>query len=204
MQGIGSSHLPTPPFFFSHKTACLTFKNYRNKKETLSQNYRRLGLTAKLGKATGGMEAHPSAPASQDPLAVSQAASTRSAIRSVKVERDAEGKIVKVIRRDNPLNDPLNDLTDSEDDEEEGAQQQQIETKRELKVVDLLEQQASVPTESHKRHQSARERVWLERLLAKHGDDIVAMSRDLKLNPMQQTVGEIKKKLKVYQKESGN
>lgn len=153
------------------------------------------------------MEAHPSAPASQDPLAVSQAASTRSAIRSVKVERDAEGNIVKVIRRDNPLNDPLNDLTDSEDDEEQDAQQNETTTdnsRRELKVVDLLEQQASVPTESHKRHQSAREREWLEKLLAKHGDDVVAMSRDLKLNPMQQTVGEIKKKLKVYQKESGN
>lgn len=187
----------------------------RNKKETLSQNYRRLGLTAKLGKATGGMEAHPSAPASQDPLAVSQAASTRSAIRSVKVERDADGNIVKVIRRDNPLNDPLNELTDSDDDddddeqeEEEGArrqqQQQHQDGHREMKVVDLLEQQASIPTESHKRHQSAREREWLERLLAKHGDDVAAMSRDLKLNPMQQTVGEIKKKLKVYRQESGN
>lgn len=155
------------------------------------------------------MEAHPSAPASQDPLAVSQAASTRSAIRSVKVERDAEGKIIKVIRRDNPLNDPLNDLTDSEDDDGQDAQQQnENETtgnsKRELKVVDLLEQQASVPTESHKRHQSAREREWLETLLVKHGDDVAAMSRDLKLNPMQQTVGEIKKKLKVYRQESGN
>lgn len=180
----------------------------RNKKETLSQNYRRLGLTAKLGKATGGMEAHPSAPASQDPLAVSQAASTRSAIRSVKVERDAEGKIVKVIRRDNPLNDPLNEITDSEDDddddEQNGGAQQHQDGNREVKVVDLLEQQASIPTESHKRHQSAREREWLERLLAKHGDDVAAMSRDLKLNPMQQTVGEIKKKLKVYRQESGN
>lgn len=155
------------------------------------------------------MEAHPSAPASQDPLAVSQAASTRSAIRSVKVERDAEGKIVKVIRRDNPLNDPLNDITDSDDDDDDEQdaqeqQQQQNDTKRELKVVDLLEQQASLPTESYKRHQSAREREWLERLLAKHGDDVAAMSRDLKLNPMQQTVGEIKKKLKVYRQESGN
>ncbi|KAJ4388774.1 Ribosome biogenesis protein Nop16 [Gnomoniopsis smithogilvyi] len=173
-----------------------------NKKETLSQNYRRLGLTAKLGKATGGMEAHPSAPASQDPLAVSQAAGTRSAIRSVKVERDAEGKIVKVLRRENPLNDPLNEISDDENDDE--AERTEEEEQREVKVVDLLEQQASVPTESHKRHQSAREREWLERLIAKHGDDVAAMSRDLKLNPMQQTVGEIKKKLKVYRQELGN
>ncbi|KAJ4407861.1 Nucleolar protein 16 [Gnomoniopsis sp. IMI 355080] len=176
-----------------------------NKKETLSQNYRRLGLTAKLGKATGGMEAHPSAPASQDPLAVSQAAGTRSAIRSVKVERDAEGNILKVLRRENPLNDPLNDISDSDDDAQRtGEEEQSGKEEREVKIVDLLEQQASVPTESHKRHQSAREREWLQRLLAKHGDDVAAMSRDLKLNPMQQTVGEIKKKLKVYRQESAN
>lgn len=158
------------------------------------------------------MEAHPSAPASQDPLAVSQAAGTRSAIRSVKVERDAEGNIVKVLRRENPLNDPLNDISDCDDDDDDDEGTQRMTGKegksdneeREVKVVDLLEQQASVPTESHKRHQSAREREWLERLLAKHGDDVAAMSRDLKLNPMQQTVGEIKKKLKVYRQESGN
>lgn len=156
------------------------------------------------------MEAHPSAPASQDPLAVSQAAGTRSAIRSVKVERDAEGNIVKVLRRENPLNDPLNDISDASDDDKDDQQQKQQQTgqekneKREVKVVDLLEQQASMPTESHKRHQSAREREWLERLITKHGDDISAMSRDPKLNPMQQTVGQIKKKLKVYRQESGN
>lgn len=155
------------------------------------------------------MEAHPSAPASQDPLAVSQASGTRSAIRSVKVERDAEGKIVKVIHRDNPLNDPLNDIdfSSDEDDDDKDVQQQTEATgkqPREMKIVDLLEQQASVPTESHKRHQSAREREWIERLVAKHGDNVAAMARDGKLNPMQQTVGEIKKKLKTYRQESGN
>lgn len=155
------------------------------------------------------MEAHPSAPASQDPLAVSQAASMRSAIRSVKVERDAEGKIVKVLRRDNPLNDPLNDV-DSDGDEDADAQNGTTagagvrNGKRETtRVVDLLEQQANVPTESHKRHQSAREKEWIERLVARHGDDVAAMARDAKLNPMQQTVGEIKKKLKTY-RQSGN
>ncbi|CAN8095420.1 unnamed protein product [Discula destructiva] len=182
----------------------LVAKNW-NKKETLSQNYRRLGLTAKLGKATGGIEAAPSARATQDPLAVSQAAhGTRSAIRSVKVERDADGKITRVLHRANPLNDPLAELDSDEEDEEE-TQAAGEGQGGETRVVDLLEQQARAPTESHKRHQSAREREWLERLIARHGEgDVPAMVRDMKLNPMQQTAGEIKRKLKIYRQESGH
>lgn len=206
----------TPPplllllLFFPGDSHSHTQKKHRNKKETLSQNYRRLGLTAKLGKAPGGIEANPAAPAAQDPLAVTQAASTRSAIRSVQVERDAAGNIVKVLHRDNPLNDPLNDLESSSGDDETQTETRRGEGEhanrqhRETKVVDLLEQQANVPTESYKRHQSAREREWIERLVAKHGQDVAAMARDMRLNPMQQTVGEIKKKLKKYQQESSN
>lgn len=186
----------------------ITFTRSRNKKETLSQNYRRLGLTAKLGKATGGMEARPSSRAVQDPLAVSQASSSRAAIRSVRVERDADGKITRVLHKSNPLNDPLADLDSDDNDEEEEEEEEPTANKAEngeLRVVDLLEQEARAPTESHKRHQSSREREWIEALVARHGvDGVQAMARDMKLNPMQQTAGEIKRKLKVYLKESGN
>lgn len=189
-----------------------------NKNETLSQNYRRLGLTAKLGKATGGVEQHHLLPTSsassssetttiappmQDPLAVTPASGYRGAVRSVKVERDADGKIVKVLRRENPLNDPLNDLEEDDDDDNHnnnnntgggGGSRRQKGTR----VVDLLEQQANLPTEKHVRHQSAREREWLDRLVAKHGDDTAAMARDPRLNPMQQTAADIRRRLKAY------
>lgn len=185
-----------------------------NKNETLSQNYRRLGLTAKLGKATGGIEHIPSAlssssaPPKQDPLAVTPSSGYRSAIHSVKVERDADGKITKVLRKENPLNDPLNELEDDNDDDNATAVGGENNNngggaggKRETRVVDLLEQQANLPTEKHVRHQSAREREWLDRLIAKHGDDTGAMARDLKLNPMQQTAADIWKRLKAYHSE---
>lgn len=195
---------------------------HRNKKETLSQNYRRLGLAVKLGKATGGVEKHASnvgpasastttASAAQDPLAVTPASGYRGAFTSVKVERDADGNIVRVLRKDNPLNDPLNDL-DSEDDDEENQEGSQNEdegepsaavTRGKPRVVDLLEEQASAPTEKYVRHQSSREREWVERLIAKHGDNTAAMAKDFKLNPMQQTEADIKKRLRAYKEKTG-
>ncbi|KAJ0117735.1 ribosome biosis protein nop16 [Diaporthe amygdali] len=182
-------------------------KNW-NKKETLSQNYRRLGLTAKLGKATGGVDpaTKVSAPngGAQDPLAVTPNSGAGAAFRSVKVERDADGKIVRVLRKDNPLNDPLNDLeSESEDDDEQddtakNAAKKSSTSAGTTRVVDQLEAEASRPTEAHKRHQSQQEREWLARLLAKHGDNTAAMARDFKLNPMQQTEANISRKLRIY------
>lgn len=190
----------------------LIAKNW-NKKETLSQNYRRLGLTAKLGKATGGVDpaTKVSAPngGAQDPLAVTPTSGTGAAFRSVKVERDADGKIVRVLRKDNPLNDPLNEVESESDDEgnnnkeEESGAEKSADAKA-TKVVDLLEAEASRPTEAHKRHQSQEEREWLARLVARHGDDTAAMARDLKLNPMQQTAANIRKRLRVYKADQQN
>ncbi|KAI3401023.1 hypothetical protein diail_728 [Diaporthe ilicicola] len=190
-------------------------KNW-NKKETLSQNYRRLGLTAKLGKATGGVDpaTKVSAPngGAQDPLAVTPTSGAGAAFRSVRVERDADGKIVRVLRRDNPLNDPLNDIEsesdggDAQDDENtSGAAATSKKSAGEgTRVVDLLEAEAGRPTEAHKRHQSQQEREWLGRLVARHGDDTAAMARDPKLNPMQQTAANISKRLKIYKADQQN
>lgn len=197
-----------------HPVQYLTTLETRNKKETLSQNYRRLGLSAKLGKATGGTDrtsANASGPtAAQDPLAVTptSGAGVAGSIRSVRVERDADGKIVRVFHRANPLNDPLNDIEAGSDDGEEGwggveeEDEEDEEGKggnKETRVVDLLEVEANRPTEKYKRHQSEREREWIERLVAKHGDNTAAMARDHRLNPMQQTEASLKKKLAIYQ-----
>lgn len=136
---------------------------------------------------------------------------TGAAFRSVKVERDADGKIVRVLRKDNPLNDPLNDIESESDDDdegsnnkEEGGSEKSAAGTKATKVVDLLEAEASRPTEAHKRHQSQQEREWLARLVSRHGDDTAAMARDLKLNPMQQTAANIRKKLAIYKANQQN
>jgi nucleolar protein 16 len=132
-------------------------------------------------------------------------------VREVKVERDASGRITRVLRDTNPLNDPLNDL----DSDSEAQQQQKDDQEKQRRyeewggfhgeeegdndkpeVLRALEREASRPTEKTVRHQSEREVEWLRRLVERHGDDTAAMARDMKLNPMQQTAADIKRRLK--------
>lgn len=48
------------------------------------------------------------------------------------------------------------------------------------------------------RQQSKREEEWVEKLIARHGDNILAMVRDKKLNPMQQSEGDIRRRVRIY------
>ena len=190
-----------------------------NKKETLSQNYRRLGLVAKLGHSAGGVEPRDS------PLGAEGVEKKREKVQKNKdafgkvvtgrvysearVERDPEtGRIVRIIRdggqgKKNPLNDPLARF--DEDSEGEGAGEggeeewEGIDEEEEAKrpaVIRQLEREANAPREKTVRHQSEREVEWLEKLVARHGDDTDAMARDLRLNPMQQTGADIRRRLK--------
>ena len=129
-----------------------------------------------------------------------------------RVERDPEtGKILRVIRenddeievagrkrrRANPLNDPLNDLSDNENEI-------QTQVAPRTAIVQQLERQADlegVATKAKKpRHQSKREEEWILRLTEKYGDDFVAMARDRKLNPMQQSVGDLRRRINKWKK----
>lgn len=129
-----------------------------------------------------------------------------------RVERDPDtGKIIRVIHTDmkyNPLNDPLN--SDSED-EEMGDDGEEFEgfdstaTKKEPnEIIKKLEEQASMVAEKKPRKQSEREQEWLERLVAKHGEDYEKMARDMKLNPMQQTSADIRKRVGRWKAKGGN
>ncbi|KAM0250491.1 hypothetical protein ACHAQJ_008614 [Trichoderma viride] len=188
-------------------------KNW-DKKETLAQNYRRLGLLARLKTPTGGTEKKlatalsssedPSITALRasrsDPFAIS---STEKAVLSeAKVERDSEGNIVRIIsRKTNPLNDPLNDIESLSGEEDAYANAEEwgginddgVGT---TDVVKSLIEEARNPAPPKIRYQSEGEREWLEKLVAKHGDDTRAMARDPRLNPMQQTASDIAKRLR--------
>ncbi len=181
---------------------------YRNQKETLTQNYRRLGLTSRLNSATGGIEklrpGEESKSSTSSKLAISNAVPKTIAPTEARVERDPEtGKITRVIHfgaKSNPLNDPLN--SDSEDeemgDDGGGFEDFDAETgnqKPSNEIVQKLEEQASMIPEKKERKQSEREREWLERLVAKHGENYEKMARDMKLNPMQQTAADIRKRV---------
>ncbi len=63
-------------------------------------------------------------------------------------------------------------------------------------MIRALEREASRPTEKTVRRQSDREVEWLQRLVERHADDTAAMASDMKLNPMQQTAADIRRRLK--------
>ncbi|KAM5475541.1 Nucleolar protein 16 [Microsporum audouinii] len=197
-------------------------KSNWDKKLTLTQNYRRLGLTSRLNAPTGGIEKKISKEGNEttqsglnEPFRVpQQKRSKKLQPGEVRVERDPEtGKILRVIsgdneedqtieiagrkrRRDNPLNDPLEDLPEDSEMALDGPRG----TSSSLDVVAELEKQAAAQEEQLKnkkpRHQSKREEEWLEALVQKYGDDTAQMARDKKLNPMQQTEADIARRLR--------
>ncbi|CAH0017247.1 unnamed protein product [Clonostachys rhizophaga] len=175
-----------------------------DKKQTLAQNYKRLGLTARLKGPTGGTEKTLGVKETfgpSDPLSINGSGSTGKALDVARVERDADGKIVRVIgRAPNPLGDPLNELdSDSEMDDGEAEEHEEWggiqENGRETEVVKSLIQEARNPAPKKKRYQSEQEREWLEKLVGKYGDDTRAMAKDRKLNPMQQTEADIRRRI---------
>lgn len=188
-------------------------KNW-DKKETLSQNYSRFGLVAKLGTTAGGTKQRTKksaatatsgggAPGKSDPLVFQSGDQGLFQVSEVKVERDATGRIVRVLREANPLRDRLNELeSDSENETEEkeheewGGIDEPMDENDRPAVIRQLEREANMPVETKARHQSERELEWLQSLVAKYGDDRGAMARDRKLNPMQQTAADITKRLK--------
>ena len=135
-------------------------------------------------------------------------------VSEAKVERDANGKIIRIIsstNRSNPLNDPLRPYdTDSEAENEEdddrgggrshGKDLEEwhgiSEEEGATEVVKSLLQEARNPAEKKPRHQSEREQDWLEVLVARHGDDYGAMARDAKSNPMQQTAADLRRRIR--------
>ncbi|KAF2087401.1 nucleolar protein 16, partial [Saccharata proteae CBS 121410] len=191
-----------------------------NQNETLTQNYRRLGLTTKLNSTTGGVErtakslpqdgseAPSAAQAAQAPLAIKSKLPTFVEPGEATIVRDPETGEIRVIeegaaKKPNPLNDPLNDIEDDSEDIRQGATQHDLaqETTGAVKqsanpVIQQLEAHAASGVRKAPRKQSEREQEWIERLVAKYGDDYARMSRDMKLNPMQQSEGDIKRRVR--------
>lgn len=181
----------------------------RNQKETLSQNYARLGLTAKLNNATGGTEklrpGDISKSSTTSKLSISNAFPKAFEPTEAKVERDPEtGKILRVIHAATTPN-PLNDILNS-DDEDMGGDFEGFEDEAPAPKNDIirqLEEQAASGAEKKERKQSEREKEWLQRLVAKYGEDYRRMVRDRKLNPMQQTEADIKRRVGIWKANGG-
>lgn len=97
-------------------------------------------------------------------------------------------------RRSNPLDDPLENLGD------DGVGE--IPASLSSTIVKALQSQVLDEEEKLKRkkprHQSQREQEWLAQLYEKYADDVPAMVRDKRLNRMQQTEGDIRRRLNTW------
>lgn len=182
---------------------------HRDKSKTLTQNYQTLGLSVGLNKPTGGTEKtikileEKKAKRGRNKLAIESGLPTDIATTEARVERDPKtGQILRVIDEDqtgsNPLNDPLNDVESTADED-----MQTGDAPSQTHLVQELEAQAAAGERKKPRHQSTGEKEWIEALVAKHGDDYDRMFRDRKLNPMQQSVGQIKKRVLEWRKNTG-
>lgn len=188
-----------------------TDRTPRNQKETLSQNYRRLGLVSKLNHAAGGVEkstASTTSTPANDQLKIASKSPANIAPAEARIERDpGTGAIIRVVNgpasKPNPLNDPLNIVEDEDGARLRGLNEHHIDgavgnTPGQGEIVRILEQQARNGERPAERKQSAREQAWIESLVAKHGDDYHAMFMDRNLNVMQQSEGDIKRRARKY------
>jgi nucleolar protein 16 len=100
----------------------------------------------------------------------------------------------------NPLNDALNELEDDEDNEviQFGPLGHVGKKGVGAEFTKHLEEIAESGIKKRPRQQSEREEEWIANLVQKHGEDYSAMFRDKKLNPMQQSVGDLKKRIKKW------
>ncbi|MCJ1351637.1 MAG: Nucleolar protein 16 [Icmadophila ericetorum] len=185
-----------------------------DKNLTLSQNYQKLGLIAKINSRAGGTEKLASYVENTDnttsdplgPLFISTKNASKAAHTTTQVERDPEtGAILRVVqsksKKDNPLNDPLNEIEDEE--EEESVSRSSAEKSSTNGVVRALEEQASNIAEKRPRQQSQREKEWIANLVEKYGDDLRSMARDRKMNPNQQTEVDIRKRIERWKSGRG-
>lgn len=119
----------------------------------------------------------------------------------VQLNRDPEtGELVVIGAGDsvNPLNDPLNEFEDSEEDLlplKVNSLGQVAVRGNGRGITRQLEEAAAFGKEKRPRQQSEREEEWIAELVEKHGDNYAAMFRDRKLNPMQQSIGDLKKRV---------
>ncbi|KAL8935249.1 MAG: hypothetical protein Q9211_004789 [Gyalolechia sp. 1 TL-2023] len=200
-----------------------------NQKETLSQNYRRLGLVSKLNARTGGIEKRSSAALhsasekerDKDPLAIANKNSMSLVPGLARIERHPEtGAILRVLgdgadeerkkgKREwngRTLRDELDGFVGVDNGEgRERVGQHDLPAVDagafgggEGVVPELLLQAATTGTRKRPRKQSRREEEWVGRLVERYGDDVSAMARDKKLNPMQQSEGDIGRRVRMW------
>jgi len=182
-----------------------------DQKKTLSQNYRNIGLVSKLGHRAGGVEKKAAndgvTSLRNEPLAILPGTTyTQKPVAEVLLEIDPEtGNPVlsrdALSRKPGLRSDLLNDLDDSDVEEPKWNSLGRLPKQHGgTSVTDALESLAESGVQRGPRKQSQREQEWIQRLVEKHGDDYGAMFRDVASNPMQQSEGDIRRRVSLWKR----
>ncbi|KAF9216299.1 Nucleolar protein 16 [Podila verticillata] len=155
-----------------------------DKKATLRQNYARLGLLPSLNGVTGGIEVKDEEELMEnEQKSLEELAESLSAEQGI-IQRDDAGNIINVIVGKVKTPEELAEIMERDI----------APVKAKTDVVRALERQAANVLKVE-RHASDGEVVWAAKLVEKYGDDYEKMFRDRKLNPNQQTVGQLKRRI---------
>ena len=131
-----------------------------------------------------------------DALSITSKIPTLFTPTEARIERDpTTGAILRVIHppstSGNPLNDPLNDSSANEsDDERDGGLHYEPRG-----IIRELEEQSMMEAKKRPRQQSKREEEWIAKLVQRYGDNFGGMVKDRKLNPYQQSEGDLRRRV---------
>ncbi len=118
----------------------------------------------------------------------------------MRVEHSREGRIAK----SNPLGDPLGDISDDDDNGKAGEYIRNKKQGGNGGIIPQLELAAAQGgKKSRPRIQSQGEQEWIERLVTKWGDDYRRMTRDRRLNPQQQSEGDLRTRVRKWREGRG-
>ncbi|KAL8730924.1 MAG: hypothetical protein Q9166_003714 [cf. Caloplaca sp. 2 TL-2023] len=153
----------------------------------------------------------------KDTLAIANANPTTVVLGSARIIRDPKtGEVVRVVHEGEDKRGKVErewsgrKLVDvlGSDEEDEGEITPHnlivknggamVDGEGERGMVKELVKQASVTGGKRVRKQSRREEEWVERLVERYGDDVEAMVRDRKLNSMQQSKGDIRRRIGMW------
>ncbi|ODV82356.1 nucleolar protein 16 [Suhomyces tanzawaensis NRRL Y-17324] len=171
-----------------------------DKSLTLQQNYKRLGLRAKLGSLAGGAE---------------KPVETLTEIRA-KRAADQKVSVADIENTEDPAQIPEGEARIIRD-KETGEVTKVIYGTMKVVPTEELENEPENPSVirqleeySNKHAQIVKERTisereaeWCKSLYEKHGDDFQKMMWDKKLNPNQQTVADIRRRVLKWKKTNG-
>ncbi|RPA91110.1 hypothetical protein L873DRAFT_1838780 [Choiromyces venosus 120613-1] len=190
-----------PRIFKVHPTGNALIAANWDRKQTLSQNYRRLGLVSRLGKATGGVEkVFPSTTAQQQQTQEGKEKKKKKEERlapgEARIVRDEDGRVIQVI-----YGKSAEEALDSDNDRDDREGFAGC-TGGENDIVKKLEAQAAVGEKKNKKILCAGEMDWIARLVERYGEeDFERMARDRKLNVYQQTVGDIRRRVAIWKRQ---